>query len=161
MTYVEQSLDPEETLLFEARFHWLCHVLALTALGVPVKLAMWIGRNTTEPATTILLGGSAVTFALLLRQVMPIWTTEIAVTDNRLIVKRGWLARSSDELQLKAIEQVNFSQGIIGRLLDVGRISVHGNGDDELRIPPVVNPIALIKVVEDASARLKLVSSPA
>jgi hypothetical protein len=98
MTYVEQSLGPEETLLFEARFHWLCHVLALTALTVPVILAMWIGRNTTEPATTILLGGSAGMFALLLRQVMPIWTTEIAVTDHRLIVKRGWLARSSDEL---------------------------------------------------------------
>jgi uncharacterized membrane protein YdbT with pleckstrin-like domain len=161
MTYVEQSLGPEETLLYEARFHWLCHVLALTALSLPMILGIWLDRNTTEPATTIVLSACAVAFALLLRQVLPIWTTEIAVTDHRLIVKRGWLARSSDELQLKAIEQVNFSQGIIGRLLDVGRISVHGNGDDELRIPPVANPIALIKVVEDASARLKLVSSPA
>ena len=58
----------------------------------------------------------------------PIWTTEIAVTNHRLIVKRGWLARSTDELQLKAIEQVNFQQGFLGRLFDFGSGDVHGTG---------------------------------
>ena len=47
---------------------------------------------------------------------LPIWTTEIGVTDQRLIFKRGLLWRTTQELQLRAIEEVNLDQGLFGRL---------------------------------------------
>jgi hypothetical protein len=30
---------------------------------------------------------------------LPLWTTEMGVTNHRFIFKRGWLRRSTDELQ--------------------------------------------------------------
>jgi uncharacterized membrane protein YdbT with pleckstrin-like domain len=103
-----------------------------------------------------LLAGCIVGLLLLLRSMMLIWTAEIAVTNHRLIVKRGWLSRSTDELQLKAIEQVNCQQGLLGRLFDFGSVDVHGTGVDDLRIPAVSAPLGLLKAIEDAASPSKL-----
>jgi len=43
------------------------------------------------------------------------------VTNQRLIFKRGLLWRSTQELQLRAIEEVNLEQGLVGRLLNFWR----------------------------------------
>ena len=47
--------------------------------------------------------------------------TEIGVTSERVILKRGFLTRHTEETQLSAIEEVNVDQGFFGRLLGFGR----------------------------------------
>jgi hypothetical protein len=86
--------------------------------------------SSSWPATCIrrLLGRggppivAGVGIAVFLRVMVPIWTTEIGVTSDRVIVKRRFLARHTDEIQLSAIEEINVDQGLFGRLLDFGRI---------------------------------------
>ncbi|MGC1585022.1 MAG: PH domain-containing protein, partial [Rhodomicrobium sp.] len=85
----------------------------------------------------------------------PIWTTEIAVTNHRVVIKRGWLTRSTTELQLKNIEQVNFHQGLLGRMFDFGKIVIHGTGVDDLILPNIARPVDLVKAIEDASIPVK------
>jgi len=126
--YVEQSLGQNETLLYKARFHWLYYAAAWAALTLIIVFIIWIIFYAAAWADWVLLSGCIIGLLILLRSMIPIWTTEIAVTNHRLIVKRGWLARSTDELQLKAIEQVNFQQGFLGRLFDFGSVDVHGTG---------------------------------
>ena len=124
-------------------------VLAVGALIFATGTQQWV-----------LLGISATGLAFVLYQMIPIWTTEIAVTNHRLVVKRGWLTRSTSELQLKSIEQVNFHQGLLGRLLDFGRIDIHGTGVDDLRLPNIGSPKDLLKAIENASIPLKQPQPP-
>jgi len=65
---------------------------------------------------------------LFLMIMIPVWTTEIAVTNHRLIFKQGLLSRAVADLQLRAIEQVGLQQGFIARLFNMGRVQAHGTG---------------------------------
>jgi len=108
MGYIEQSVGPTESLLYKARFHWLYYV---TAGAVLIFLIASIGGALIYAGGYVqifLLALCTIGLLLLLRQMIPIWTTEIGVTNHRLIVKRGWVVRSTEELQLNAIEKVTF-----------------------------------------------------
>jgi membrane protein YdbS with pleckstrin-like domain len=153
--YIEQSLGQNETLLYKARFRWLYYAAAWAALILIIILVIWIIFYAAAWVEWVLLSGCIIGLLKLLRSMIPIWTTEIAVTNHRLIVKRGRLSRSTDELQLKAIEQVNFQQGFLGRLFDFGSVDVHGTGVDDLRIPAVAGPLGFLKAIEDAASPSK------
>ena len=83
---------------------------------------------------------------------LPMWTTEIGVTNQRFIFKRGWLRRTTDELQLTSIEEVNLEQGVLGRLLDFGRLQLHGTGVNDIRLPNLADPVGLRKALQDGIA---------
>ena len=151
MGYIEQTLGHSESLVYKAHFHWLHYGLALAELALILGLAVWIVFFT--PATWVLyalLLGCAAALLLLFRSVLPFLITEIGVTNQRLIVKHGWVARSTDEIALRSIEQVNLQQGLIGRLLGFGQVDVHGTGVGNLIIPPIADPLRFVKAIEDA-----------
>lgn len=157
MGYIEETLGHSETLVHKARFHWLHYALAWIELALILALAAW--GVFFAPATWLeylLLLGCTAALVVLFRSMLPLWTTEIGVTNHRLIVKRGWLARSTDEIQLRSLEQVNFRQGSIGRLLGYGQVDVHGTGVDNLVIPPIADPVSFVKAIEDAKGNSKI-----
>ena len=56
------------------------------------------------------------------------WTTELAITDRRIVFKRGLIRRRSIEMNMDKIESVDVDQSILGRILDYGDITVRGTG---------------------------------
>lgn len=62
-------------------------------------------------------------------------TTEIVITSDRLIYKRGWIARHVEEIALNRIEEVVLDQAVMGRLLGYGRIVVAGTGRGVIGLP--------------------------
>lgn len=89
MGYLEQSLGPNETFIYKARFHWLYYAAGWLALILLVASIGWIVISAVGWIEVALLGACAIGLILLLRNMLPIWTTEIGVTNHRLIVKRG------------------------------------------------------------------------
>ena len=79
-------------------------------------------------------------------------TTEIAVTTERLIYKRGLIARQVGELSIDRIEGVSLLQGVLGRILGYGRVSVRGMGIGEVILPPIEEPIDFHKAVQESRA---------
>ena len=79
-------------------------------------------------------------------------TTEIAVTTDRLVYKRGLIARQVGELSIDRIEGVTVLQGILGRVLGYGRVSIRGMGVGEVILPPIEEPIEFRKAVQEARA---------
>jgi uncharacterized membrane protein YdbT with pleckstrin-like domain len=96
----------------------------------------------------LLLLGAGLFSAVML----PLWTTEIGVTNQRFIFKRGLIWRSTHELQLRAIEEVNLEQDLLGRIFDCGRLRLHGTGVDDIRLPVLADPIGLRKALQDGMA---------
>ena len=56
------------------------------------------------------------------------WITEMAVTDRRIIYKRGLIRRMTAEMNIEKVESVSVGQSILGRILDYGTIDVRGTG---------------------------------
>ena len=161
MTYIDESLAPNETLIYRARFHWLQRAGAYITLTLFLAFAIapvamiqgWAGL---AAAISIALVGVALFGVAML----PLWTTEIGVTNHRFIFKRGWLRRTTDELQLTSIEEVNLKQSAVGRLLDYGRLILHGTGVNDIRLPPIADPVGLRRAVQEGTAAAKSLSAP-
>jgi len=83
---------------------------------------------------------------------LPLWATEIGVTNQRFIHKRGWLWRATQELQLRAIEEVNLEQGLLGQLFNFGRLELRGTGVDDIRLPSLADPLGLRRALQDGMA---------
>ncbi len=155
MAYSEQTLGQNEKLIYEAHFHPLYYAAAWVSVIFCMALAIGALVFATGMAKLGLLCIGAAGLGVVLYQMIPIWTTEIAVTNHRVVIKRGWLTRSTTELQLKNIEQVNFHQGLLGRMFGFGKIVIHGTGVDDMILPNIARPTSLVKAIEDASIPVK------
>jgi len=149
MSYIEHSLGEAETLLYRARFPWFhgAGAWALFALGGLAGVTAYMNGAGFVGGVIALLG-----FVFFLGILMPIWTTEIGVTNQRLIYKRGLIWRKTQELQLRAIEEVKLDQGLLGRLFDFGRLDLHGTGVGDIRLPALADPVGLRKALQDGMA---------
>ncbi|TAL33684.1 MAG: PH domain-containing protein [Alphaproteobacteria bacterium] len=77
-------------------------------------------------------------------------TTEIAVTTERLIYKKGLIARHVGELNVDRIEGVSVRQDVLARLFGYGRVCVRGMGVGEVTLPPIEQPIEFKKAIHEA-----------
>lgn len=147
MSYIEQSLGANETVHYAARFPTARYFAAWLVLVVGLVggfVCLLYGNS----AIAALMGICAVA-AFCAISYKP-WTTEIAVTNLRLIYKRGLFDRQSNDLQLRAIEEVQLHQGFCGRLFNYGNIEFRGTGVDDLKLPALNDPINFQKAVQEA-----------
>lgn len=141
MSYIARVLQPGETVVHRTRLHWI--VFAQSAVLLIAAVALAIGANFVASSdlamvmliAAALLGGVGVIvfLATLLRRL----TTELAITDRRVIHKRGLIKRHTLEMNLAKVESVRVSQSILGRMLGYGEVEVRGTGSS-------LEPLALI-----------------
>jgi uncharacterized membrane protein YdbT with pleckstrin-like domain len=130
MSYVQRVIVPNENIIAEGRLSWIVYhrAIAFLLLGVILVVLEHIFSNQAwlMIGTGGLLGLAALVSALdawFLR-----WTTEIAVTDKRIIYKRGFIRRHTVEMNMDKVATVDVDQSILGRMLDYGSIRIVGTG---------------------------------
>jgi uncharacterized membrane protein YdbT with pleckstrin-like domain len=69
------------------------------------------------------------------------FTTELAITNKRVIAKFGLIARSTIEINLQKIESIQVKQSTLGRIFNYGSIVVSGAGNPQAPIPGISNPL--------------------
>lgn len=173
MLYVQQSLGPDEELVHIGKFHWIYTFNAFMAIlwgvmGTTVvvvgavmmyhQLGLFPPEITWLDAVRRLHPGLRI-FAFVIfilglmsfaRMMVVKVTTEIAITNSRLIYKRGLIARQVGEMSVDRIEGVNILQSIFGRIFNYGRIAIRGMGIGEVILPPIEDPIAFRQAIEKA-----------
>lgn len=82
-------------------------------------------------------------------------TTEIAVTSERLVYKKGLVARNVGELNVDRIEGVSVRQGVLGRIFGYGNVVIRGMGVGEVILPPIEAPIEFRRAVQEAQALME------
>jgi len=75
-------------------------------------------------------------------------TTDLGVTNKRVIAKTGLISRRTVEQRIQKIESIKVSQGIFGRLFDYGTIMIHGTGGATTPIAKVAEPLRFKRAVE-------------
>src|SRR5437667_6097121 len=79
-------------------------------------------------------------------------TSEFAVTSMRLIFKVGLVARYTTELLLPKVESISVTQGLLGRMLNYGNLTVTGTGNTREVFARVHDPVSFRNEVQRASA---------
>jgi uncharacterized membrane protein YdbT with pleckstrin-like domain len=69
-----------------------------------------------------------VAVALLVQEWFKWWITEIAVTNRRVIYKKGFIRRQTNEMNVHKVESVQVYQTILGRMLGYGTVTILGIG---------------------------------
>ena len=67
-------------------------------------------------------------------------TNEIAVTNIRIIGKKGIISRETIDFSLKNIETVNVKQSIFQRIFGFGDITITGSGGSSKEIKAIKSP---------------------
>jgi uncharacterized membrane protein YdbT with pleckstrin-like domain len=94
-----------------------------------------------EPAL-LLIAAILVAYA-----VINVITTELAVTNKKVIGKAGLIRRVSIDMPLGKLESITVDQGIIGRILNYGTIVVRGVGGNAVRFPNIGSPLEFRRTV--------------
>jgi hypothetical protein len=77
-------------------------------------------------------------------------TTEIAVTTERLVYKKGLIARHVGEINVDRIEGVSVRQGAMARIFGYGIVCIRGMGVGEVALPPIEAPVEFRRAVTEA-----------
>ena len=86
-------------------------------------------------------------FAFISRMII-MYTTEICLTTDRLALKQGWISRYTAEISVDRIEGVDVYQGILGRMMNFGYVSVRGMGVGEIALPQIAKPVEFRRAIE-------------
>jgi len=142
-SYVEEALVEGERIVHQGRLS-LWSVWHLIVLGVVLLAAFGLGL--------VFLGMAYVR----------IKSTEVAVTTKRLIVKHGFIKRSTVEINLNKVESIQVDQEMLGRMLGFGTLVISGTGTAHAPIAGIADPMAFRKAfieAQDAARREELHSA--
>ena len=92
------------------------------------------------------------------------FTTELAITNKRVIAKFGLISRSTIEINLQKIESIQINQGILGRIFNFGSIVVSGAGNPQAPIPGISNPLQFRRAfvdTQESNGQAQPVAQPA
>lgn len=128
--YVNLTLGKDEKIILSGRF----------------PLLFWIGAW----AWLIFLGVFIVGIVFFIRDVVNMRTTEFAVTDRRVVLKRGLFTLRTQEIDVHSIEGVRLDQTFWGRVLGFGSLVVTGTGEARIVFPTMADPVAFRRAIETA-----------
>ena len=130
MSYVQSVLGAGEEVRYTGRvsawslfWYWLIGLLLLAVgIGLIVWIVAWLKRRSTE----------------------------LAVTNKRVIAKFGFIERRTIEINVARIESIQVEQTVMGRMLGYGTIVFSGAGTPQATISHIADPLAFRKAVVGA-----------
>jgi len=146
MPYVDRVLQEGESVRHIARISWITYLPGLFLWAVAGVLAGILPRDQGFFHYVILFV-AVVLFVIGAILMARAWfhrvTTEIAVTNRRIIFKRGFIRRYTVEMHMDKVESVDVDQSIFGRMLDYGDVIIHGTGMGLEPLPNIDHPLEL------------------
>jgi uncharacterized membrane protein YdbT with pleckstrin-like domain len=121
-SYVESVLSKDEKVLYEG------------------KISMWSLMGYFIAGIVTITIGIGVLF--FIAAFIKYKTTELAITNKRIIAKTGFISRKSIEMNLHKVETVQVDQNILGRMLNYGSLVISGAGNPQAPISGISDPMA-------------------
>jgi uncharacterized membrane protein YdbT with pleckstrin-like domain len=125
-SYVDEVLINDERVMYRARISiwslWpfiLLGVILLPAYGIGLLFWLW----------------AWIVYS----------TTELAITNKRVIAKTGLIERRTIEMFLEKIESIQVDQSVLGRLFNFGSVVISGTGVHSAPFKSISDPLSLRK----------------
>ena len=144
--YIDDILQPGEKVLYSTNAHWMFYLPAIAAWILAILLFFLSRTTITEGIVLLCLSASAVVALVALYWMAKAWfhrwTTETDVTNLRVVHKSGFIKRRTFEMSLDKVESVDVNQGILGRILNYGDVTILGVGEGKETISTIASPLA-------------------
>jgi uncharacterized membrane protein YdbT with pleckstrin-like domain len=129
-SYIEKALIKDERVLYQGNITlWsLWFQILLGVILLPVVIGLFF----------------------LLAAYIRYKTTELAITNKRVIAKFGFISRRTVEININKVESIQVEQGIAGRIFDYGSLIIAGAGESQAPIPGISDPMAFRKAFIEA-----------
>jgi len=117
--YVNNHLIKDETAVYETKYHW---VIFLTFKSL---------------------------FTLTIAPLLQRKLSEFVITNRRIIIKTGFIARNTFEMNLSKIESVTVEQTVMGRIFNYGSITIIGTGGTRETFHNISEPLSFRKAFQE------------
>jgi uncharacterized membrane protein YdbT with pleckstrin-like domain len=145
MNYVDSILEPGETIRYRSSVSWTTYVPSIL-LSMCALAALLVGANygdVTSYVWLVPLVFILAAFGMFVPAWFRRWTTEIAVTDRRIILKRGLIRRHTVEMNMQKVESVDVDQTLLGRIFNYGNVTIRGTGTSFEKLRMIDAPLKL------------------
>jgi len=152
-SYVDSNLSKGEEVIVRAHVSWLSFLsnIIVAVLILLIALLMLGASASSNQGSPGVISWFLLFLSLfmLTNIAIQILTTELALTNKRIIAKFGFIRRSTIELRLEKVESININQSLLGRLLGYGTIVIKGTGGTGTPIPSIQKPLEFRRIVNN------------
>lgn len=130
MAFPSRLLNDGEEIVLDLRPHW--SFFALPAIALIASVSLLIALSAARWHEWLQVLAAVITLVALVRFVVRYarWaTTNFVVTSDRLIHRRGILAKEGIEIPLERVNTVFFRQSVLERLLRCGELVIESGGE--------------------------------
>jgi uncharacterized membrane protein YdbT with pleckstrin-like domain len=142
---------PGEHILFEGHPSWRSilgfYIKGLLIAAVAGVIAILVSTTSAAVVAVLVILALVILIGLIKRI-----STTYTITNQRLHIRRGIIARRVQQTRLERVQNVNYEQGVIDRILRVGNVDFDtaGTDDSEFRFEWVNNPEGVVRAVDQA-----------
>jgi uncharacterized membrane protein YdbT with pleckstrin-like domain len=146
------DLQSGERVIYQGHPSWRA-ILGFYLKGVlaAVVIAVVVGL-VDSTGLAVLVGAGLIALTVLagfIKRVATVYT----ITDRRLNIKRGIVARNVQETRLQRVQNVNFNQGVYERVMQIGDVDFDtaGTDDSNFIFSGVAQPEQVVEQVDRAT----------
>ena len=147
MSYLDDHLLTGERIVYRAKLHWTIFLTAIVVVLLGIGLGILL--QLVQPAYSYVgLALAGVGLLLAIGPAIRYLSSEFAVTDKRVLGKVGFVERESDETLLSKVEAIAIDQGVIGRILGFGTVTITGTGGTQESFPRISEPLEFRRQIQ-------------
>jgi hypothetical protein len=162
MAFVHKLIGPDEELIGVARLHWiygakgLAWLVGLMALGgfVDMFLTGW-NAGLSPIGNAVFWVGTVLGVVLFAIYFITMVCSELGLTTERIIYKRGWIMVDVREMDLEEIKSESVDNGVLGRFLNYGYVKMDARFIEDVGLPAIAEPYRFIKAMNEARSNIK------
>ena len=146
------ELRAGETELYAGRPSWRALMsFYVGGIGLAALVLVILGLLAGEWALAAAIAAALAVLTLLIGWFRRV-STKYLITTQRLRISRGIVRRHVQETRLERVQNVNYQQGVLDRVLGVGTVDFDtaGTDDAEFRFDWVNGPEKVVRAVDDA-----------
>jgi uncharacterized membrane protein YdbT with pleckstrin-like domain len=139
--YTAATLQANERPLHHTTIHWMALsgsiIGAALSLIVIVPIAMFASWKYFYWAWLLLV----LPVGILLSAAVTVKTSELVITDRRVLIKVGFIQRHTFEMFISKIESVAVFQSMMGRMFNYGTVEIRGTGGSSESFATIAAPL--------------------
>jgi len=150
MPFPRQLLNRGEEIVLDVHPHWLFFTEPALAALVLLIVVIIAAAASVGPLAVIALIGLAICLLWGLWRFLTWRTMHFVITSDRLIYRSGIFAKRGIQIPLERVNNVNFKQGILERILGAGDLLVESAGEDgQQRFTDVRHPDQIQNIIHE------------
>jgi uncharacterized membrane protein YdbT with pleckstrin-like domain len=119
-----------ERIIYQGHPSWRA-ILGFYALGLLIAAGIGLVVAVADSTGTGIVAFAAIAAITVLAGLIKRIATVYTITDRRLNIKRGIVARKVQETRLQRVQNVNFTQSVYERMMQIGNVDFDTAGTDD------------------------------